>query len=177
MVGLSFLQTIFHWEELRTLKSPKRIIHLILWGSLIISKNRPFFEVFIYFVPFLAGWSIWSSCSHKCQVGSRSRSRTILIEGNAGALLVLRPYQQSETSSCGTINGGCEQICNPSSGQCSCRAGYIAAGKVLITVFGLLPLDSQFFKKKEYYWNTFTCLPSVDLIVIMMTNVCVLGKH
>ncbi|XP_067050674.1 protocadherin Fat 4-like isoform X4 [Acropora muricata] len=75
------------------------------------------------------GWSIWSSCSHKCQVGSRSRSRTILIEGNGGALLVLRPYQQSETSSCGTINGGCEQICNPSSGQCSCRAGYIAAGK------------------------------------------------
>mgnify|MGYP002260158984 FL=1 len=151
MVGLSFLQTIFHWEELRTLKSPKRIIHLILWASLIISKNRPFFEIFIYFVPILAGWSIWSSCSHKCQVGSRSRSRTVVTVEKWGGRC---PYQRRETGSCGTINGGCAQICNPSNGQCSCKAGYIAAGKVLIIVFGLFSLYSWFFKKKEYYWNT-----------------------
>ena len=85
-------------------------------------------------MPFLAGWSTWSSCSHKCQVGSRSRTRTDVSAGIGGNILLSALLYQhiyiSEIGSCGTINGGCEQICNPSSGQCSCIAGYIALGKV-----------------------------------------------
>ena len=106
---------------------------------MIISKNRPFFEIFIYFVLFLAVWTAWSSCSHNCQVGSRSRNRTVVTVEKWGGRC---PYQRRETGSCGTINGGCAQICNPSNGQCSCKAGYIAAGKVLIIVFGLFSLYS-----------------------------------
>ena len=144
--GGTFLSSNHFPLRRRTLKTTKRIIHLILWLSLIISKNRPFFEIFIYFVPFLAVWSIWSSCSHKCQVGSRSRSRTVVTVELWGGRC---PHQLSETGSCGIINGGCEQICNPSSGQCTCKAGYIAAGKVLIIIVFSIWLLSLYSQKKS----------------------------
>ncbi|XP_068740239.1 protocadherin Fat 4-like [Montipora capricornis] len=64
-------------------------------------------------------WGAWGSCSEKCAVGYKQRTRTVKIpkrcRGKNCPLLL-------ESSQCGTSNNGCEQKC--SNGVCSCLPGF-----------------------------------------------------
>lgn len=71
----------------------------------------------------VSDWSAWSACSQLCHIGTRRRTRTVTTVAMWGGSC---PYQLTETEACGSINGGCEQICH--NGQCSCQAGYVASG-------------------------------------------------
>ncbi|KAJ7391375.1 hypothetical protein OS493_018418 [Desmophyllum pertusum] len=69
-------------------------------------------------------WSAWASCSQNCDIGTQSRTRTIVTGASWGGSC---SYHFSEHQSCGLVNGGCDKICN--NGQCSCPVpGYTQSG-------------------------------------------------
>ncbi|KAL9969518.1 hypothetical protein ACROYT_G021740 [Oculina patagonica] len=74
----------------------------------------------------LSAWSSWSACSQQCHIGISTRYRTVVTGASWGGSC---SYHFHESQSCGSINGGCDQICNNQNGACSCQTGYTKSGK------------------------------------------------
>eukprot|EP00794_Sanderia_malayensis_P003136 gene3136-3604_t len=69
----------------------------------------------------VSSWQQWGSCNANCAYGTKTRTRTITVSQRCRGAVCPTLKQ---TSSCGSPNGGCQQICRPSDGACSCMRGY-----------------------------------------------------
>ena len=83
---------------------------------------------------FSTGWSSWSACSKKCDIGSRSRSRTITTHPAHGGA---RCPTLSGGDGCGQVNGGCGDRCIENDGRCICisNPGYEIQGNDDISMY------------------------------------------
>ena len=76
---------------------------------------------------FSTGWSSWSACSKKCEIGSRTRNRRITTSSAHGGA---RCPTLSGMDGCGQVNGGCGDSCIENDGTCVCTSnpGYELQG-------------------------------------------------
>ena len=70
-------------------------------------------------------WSSWGSCSKNCSdEGTKTMNRTVIRP--RGTLFGKEcPKKMSHSMRCGTKNNGCQQFCDPLTGNCECKSGLI----------------------------------------------------
>ena len=78
--------------------------------------------------PYSIAWSVFTACTSKCGIGKFTRSRQITIRPAHGGS-PCPPLEESRQWD--SANGGCDDVCNPADGSCSCVSlpGYKLEGK------------------------------------------------
>ena len=86
---------------------------------------------------FSTGWSPWSACSKNCEIGLRTRNRTIATRPAYGGSSC---PTLSEVDGCGQVNGGCGDRCIENNGTCNCTSnpGYELQGNDDISTYCFL---------------------------------------
>ena len=71
-------------------------------------------------------WSSWGSCSKQCSDdGIKTSNKTVVRPASFFGKQCPKAEEMSRSTQCGIKNNGCEQFCDPLTGNCECKSGLI----------------------------------------------------